>query len=61
MAYRSRNDLHSHILTEEEVEELIGMWKSGATLKEMSKHFDVHYNTVGNIINRYINDQRAKD
>lgn len=54
MAYRARDNLFSHILDEDQVAELIKMWKSGETVKNMAQHFDVHENTITNIISRYI-------
>lgn len=53
MPYESRNDLLSHKLTEQEVDELIRLRKQGVTLKTLAEQFDVHQNTVRNIINRY--------
>jgi len=54
MAYRARDNLFSHILDDEQVENLIKMWRSGVTVKELSNHFHIHENTVTNIISRYI-------
>lgn len=53
MPYEARDDLLSHKLTNEEVEELISLRRSGTTLKTLAKQYDVHENTVRNIINRY--------
>jgi DNA invertase Pin-like site-specific DNA recombinase len=52
MAYERREDLLSAKLTEEQVEELLDMRKRGVPLKQVAKHFNVHYNTVINIMNR---------
>jgi DNA-directed RNA polymerase specialized sigma24 family protein len=52
MPYRSHDYLLSHVLDEEQVEELLSMRKKGITYKEISKHFKVHINTVKNIIYR---------
>ena len=60
MAYRARDNLFSHILTDEEVDELISMWKAGHTFRDMAKYFDIHYNTVGNVINRYVDSTQRK-
>jgi len=60
MSYRARDDLYSHILTKDEVKRLIRLWKSGWTLKDMASEFEVHPNTVSNIIDRYVRDSRRE-
>jgi len=60
MAYRSRNDLLSHILTDDEVDRLISLWKQGQTIKQISTTFNVHENTVSNIIGRYVQQKRTQ-
>ena len=60
MSYRARDDLYSHILTKDEVKRLIRLWKSGWTLKGMASEFEVHPNTVSNIIDRYVRDSRRE-
>lgn len=52
MGYRSREFLLSHTLTQEEVQELIILHKKGWTYKKLSSKFDIHRNTVANILNR---------
>jgi len=54
MPYRARKNLYSHILTDEQVEELIIMWKNDTHIQDIADYFDIHYNTVLNIINRYV-------
>lgn len=53
MPYESRDDLLSHKLTQEEVEELVALRRKGTTLKQLAKQYGIHENTVRNIINRY--------
>jgi len=60
MAYRARDDLFSHILDDNQVDDLIRMWKAGNTIKELSRHFNVHENTVTNIISRYVEAKRRE-
>lgn len=52
MAYRQREELLSHVLDEEEVADLIRLRREGLTLEELAKRFDVHKNTVRNILRR---------
>jgi len=58
MAYRARDNLFSHILDEDQVDELIMMWKKGATIKSLAEYFGVHENTITNIVSRYIRRNR---
>jgi transposase len=52
MPYRSHDDLLSHALDEEQVTELLALRKKGTTQKELAKRFNVHINTIKNILNR---------
>lgn len=52
MAYRQRDELLSHVLDEDEVEELIQHRKEGLTLVQLAKMYGVHKNTVRNILRR---------
>lgn len=55
MPYRQRDELLSHVLTEEEVEELVQKRAAGWTLRMLAKEFDIHLNTVRNILRRVTN------
>lgn len=55
MPYRQRDELLSHVLTEEEVEDLVSKRNAGWTLRMLAKEFDVHLNTVRNILRRVTN------
>lgn len=59
MAYESRNDLLSHKLTQSEVSQLLQKRKQGVTLKALAEEFDIHRNTVINIVKR--DKQRRRD
>jgi len=52
MAYRKRNNLLSSILSSEEVNSMVIMHREGVTQQQIAKQFEVHRNTVRNIINR---------
>jgi Mor family transcriptional regulator len=58
MAYRSRDDLYSHVLTNEQVEDMISKWRQGHTVKSLAQDYEVHENTITNIITRYIQANR---
>lgn len=52
MAYRQRDELASHVLTEEEVAELVQLRKEGWTFEQLAVEFDIHKNTVRNILRK---------
>ena len=52
MPYKKREDLLSSVLTELEVTSLIHMHRGGVSVKHIADHFDIHRNTVRNIVNR---------
>lgn len=52
MAYRKREDQLSSILSESEVEQLIILYKEGVSQYQIATQFDIHRNTVRNIIMR---------
>lgn len=52
MAYRRREDKLSDILTPEQVKELINLYKQGQSVRAIAENFNVHRNTVTNVLNR---------
>lgn len=51
MPYRAR-ELLSHVLTPEQVSDLLMKHRKGKAVRDIAKEFGVHRNTVSNIINR---------
>ena len=52
MTYRAHTDLLSHVLDEDEVDELISMYKKGDKIVAMAAYFGVHRNTITNVLDR---------
>lgn len=52
MSYRARPEIFSLLLTEQEVRELIELRRMGVTLSQLANQFNVHENTVRNILRR---------
>jgi len=53
MAYRAREELDlSHILSPEQVNEVVKLRKQGVTIQDLADRFDVHKNTILNIFRR---------
>jgi transposase len=53
MAYRRREGVLSDVLTQAEINELVSMHDQGFTQKAIAEHFEIHRNTVRNILKRY--------
>jgi transposase len=60
MAYRRMNNLYSDILTQAQVERLIELRRRGVTLRQLAEQFDIHKNTVINIIKRWEREHNDK-
>jgi transposase len=60
MAYRRMDNLYSDILTQAQVEQLIELRRRGVTLRQLAEQFDIHKNTVINIIKRWEREHNDK-
>jgi transposase len=60
MAYRRREGVLSDVLSAAEITQLIAMHKQGISNKGIADHFDIHRNTVYNILNRWYAKQREQ-